>query len=112
MKLKRVRVFLFDKGQDGRRPGGCLLELKVGSGGQPTLGVVIRLQSEPNLLEIVGALGSPGRLACRLDGRKSSAIRMPMIAITTSSSTNVKPSALRAIPPIRTGAGGVRLGGF
>ena len=46
--------------------------------------------AERELLEIVLALISPSCLTRRLNCRKQSATRIPMIAMTTSSSTRVK----------------------
>ncbi len=51
------------------------------------------MTAEDDLPQIVGALRPPRRFAAACTAGKSSAIRMPMIAITTKSSTSVKPRA-------------------
>ena len=53
--------------------------------------VLVREGREPHLLELVLAFGSPCRFAHRLNCRQQSATRIPIMAMTTSNSTNVKP---------------------
>ena len=52
------------------------------------------MQAEADLLEVVDALGAPGRLRAACTAGKSSPIRTAMIAMTTSNSINVKPRLL------------------
>ena len=60
----------------GRKPLAAVLVVQAGQGG---------------LLQIVLTLQQPGRLAGGLTAGSSNAIKMPMIVITTSNSTSVKP---------------------
>ena len=54
-------------------------------------GVFVVETTQGNLLEVVLALRQPRRLARACTAGSSSAIKMPMIVTTTSSSTKVKP---------------------
>jgi len=49
------------------------------------------VQAERELLQIVLTLARAGRILAQLTAGSNSAINTPMIAITTSSSTSVKP---------------------
>ena len=49
------------------------------------------IQGQPKLLEIVQALRPPARLMAQLDRRQSSPMSVPMMTMTTRSSTSVKP---------------------
>ena len=57
------------------------------------------MDGEPDLLEVVGALGPPGGLAGGLDGGQQQCDRTAMIAITTSNSIKVKPRRVTGISP-------------
>ena len=58
---------------------------------KPARGAFVLEAAQGELLEVVSALPDPRRLARRLDGRSKRAVRTPMIVMTTSSSTSVKP---------------------
>ena len=58
---------------------------------QPAGHVVIVVQGDAELLEVIAALRSAGRLAAACTAGRSSATSTPMMAMTTSSSTSVKP---------------------
>ena len=53
--------------------------------------LLVMQEAQGKLLEVVLALGNPRRLARACTAGSSSAIKMPMIVMTTSSSTSVKP---------------------
>ena len=74
---------------------GVGVAAQVDVGGQDLFHVLVAEHAEGDLFDVVVALRSPGRFAGRLDRGQSSATKMPMMAITTSSSTNVNPIVLR-----------------
>ena len=53
--------------------------------------IVEIVRREPHLLQVIRALRTPGRLSGGLHGGGSNAIRIPMMAMTTRSSTSVNP---------------------
>ena len=61
-------------------------------GGKDAVSLVVVVQSQTDLFQIVAALafGGPPRVAACTAG-SNSATRMPMIVMTTSNSTRVKP---------------------
>ena len=68
---------------------------------------IVRRQAD--LLQLIGAFGSPGRLATACTAGRSREIRMPMMAMTTSSSTRVnarraRGTTMRSCRAPRTGA--------
>ena len=107
---------LFNIRQDVIRPSAWLSLARAviriaGPGVRPASGRKIGVgrfvlpRSDGQLLKIVGTLGSPARLAALCTAGKSSPIKMPMMVMTTKSSTKVKarrlivflPLALRAL---------------
>ena len=59
--------------------------------GEVTLRIVEILDRQAQLLEIVRALGAAGRFGAACTAGSKRPIKMPMMAITTSSSTKVNP---------------------
>ena len=94
-----VQVRLIEIGQDRGGPevaarGRDLAAAVSCRIGQNSLGLVVAVKRQGDLLEVVAALHSPrGSLAACTAGN-SIATRMPMIAMTTSSSTRVNPRRL------------------
>ena len=72
-------------------------EIKVvGTVWKTRIGTQVIVKRQANLLHVVYALGAPGRFAQDCTAGNNSATNMPMMAITTSSSTSVKPGRHRA----------------
>jgi len=88
----RRRVFAF----------AAVLVRAVGPGvGELILRVVVRVEAQPDLLEVVGAAHPRRGLAHLLHGRSKQPDQDAMIAMTTNSSINVKPRGVRCRALVR-----------
>ena len=90
--LRPVLVWLGDLGDQGVGAGPLLVDA---DGRQSLVGAYVIVHRQSDLFEIVRTLRSSGRFTRRLNGWQEQRMRTAMMAITTSSSTKVKPRNLR-----------------